>query len=572
MIPRKEYPRPQMVRDNWMNLNGTWQFEMDGNDTGMERQLQNKPVLDGTILVPFVPESRLSGLENKDFMKVVWYKRMFSLKELQKGTLLLHFGAVNYSCDVWINGQFAGSHAGGYTPFMLDITSLVWERENAIVVRARNDVRDPLQPSGKQSPRYGNYGCMYDRCTGIWQTVWMEWVPKTYIQTIKITPDPENSSVHIQVRLSGNGNGQALRGEVLLHGLQVGTIFCSFRGAVTECTVSLSQVQLWSPESPVLYDLRLSVGEDRVESYFGMRSIELKDGAFLLNGKPLFLRMVLDQGYFPDGIYTPLEDEALKNDILLSKKLGFLGARMHMKVFEPRFIYWEDRLGYLLWGEYPNWGLDDTRPEALLSMLPEWLEEVRRDYNSPAIIGWCPFNETAQARIPRLYETVYAATRAYDAMRPIIDSSGWTHAGAVSDMYDVHNYEQDPTLFAKKFQSLLTGDGAVYVNFPEQECYHGQPYWVSEFGGIHWDPVHMEAEKTTSWGYGKSPQSIEEFYARLEGLVAALTDHPKICGYCYTQLTDVYQEKNGLYKFDRGEKFDSERLRKIFSRKAAIEN
>ncbi|MBO4356136.1 MAG: beta-galactosidase, partial [Clostridia bacterium] len=332
-------------------------------------------------------------------------------------------------------------------------------------------------------------------------------------------------------------------------------------------SIKIENPVLWSIESPSLYDIEFSVGDDTVKSYFGMRKVSIKGNAIEINNKPVFQRLVLDQGYYPDGIYTAPSDEDLKRDIVLSKAVGFNGARLHMKVFEPRTSYWADKLGYILWGEYPNWGCDEGNPAALLSVLPEWLEAVERDYNSPAIVGWCPFNETgSNPKRAITFRTLYNVTRAIDPMRPIIDTSGYTHV--ITDVYDVHDYDQNPETFRARYMPLVTGEGQVFVNNRDVEKYEGQPYFVSEFGGTHWD---IDSDGSQGWGYGKRPEDIEEVYSRIEGLIKALLENPKVCAFCYTQLTDVMQEKNGMYSFDRRPKFDNERLHKVLSAKAAIE-
>ena len=589
-IPRPEYPRPRLVRDKWINLNGEWQFEIDHTDTGVERKFWERDDFNSKIIVPFVPESKLSGIEYVDFMPAVWYKRTFSVpEEWKNGRVILHFGAVDYKCEVWINGKslgldpggyknFAydgalrgingktvGCHIGGYTPFEYDITSKLVDGDNTVVVYAADDTRNRLQPSGKQSDRYYNYGCLYTRCTGIWQTVWLEYVPKTYVQKLKLTPDVDNKKLDVVLSLNERYEG-TVKVKALYDGRVVSYKEIKNAAKYSEFSLPIEEMHLWFPDSPELYDLEIEVGEDTVKSYFGMRKVAIKGYAIEINDKPIYQRLVLDQGYYPDGIYTAPTDEDLKRDIELSKKVGFNGARLHMKVFEPRLSYWTDKLGYLLWGEYPNWGLDEGDPAAMLSMLPEWLEAVERDYNSPAIIGWCPFNETRVSRKAQTFITVYNVTRAIDPMRPIIDSSGYVHAK--TDIYDVHNYEQDPEKFKATFMPLITGEGEVFVNHRGHEFYEGQPYFVSEFGGTHWD---IDADGTVGWGYGKAPEDIEEVYRRFEGLVTTLLENPKMCAFCYTQLTDVMQEKNGIYSFDRREKFDAERLYKIMTKKAAIE-
>jgi Beta-galactosidase/beta-glucuronidase len=573
--PRPEYPRPRLVRDKWINLNGEWQFTIDHGNSGYERkfyQEANSDVFDKTIIVPFVPESKLSGIEYIDFMKAVWYKKVITLPEgwcPKGGRILLNFGAVDYETTIWINEKKAGYHRGGYTPFTVDISDFVVKGENTITLYAYDDVKDNLQPTGKQvNYSYFNAGCHYTRCTGIWQTVWMEYVPSVYVKKLKLTPDVDNAKLDIRVTLNAYTNGETVTAKASFDGKVVSEITAGVTGEYADFALPMADAKLWSLDEPNLYDLEISVKDDVVTSYFGMRKVAINGYAVEINGKPVYQRLVLDQGYYPDGIYTAPTDEDLKKDVELSKAVGFNGARLHMKVFEPRLSYWADKLGYLLWGEYPNWGLDEGNKAALLAMLPEWIEAVERDYNSPAIVGWCPFNETGERRHADLFEVVYDVTRAIDPMRPIIDTSGYVHSSK-TDIYDVHDYDQNPASFKERYMSLITGEGEVHRNNKRMEKYGGQPYFVSEFGGTHWDIDKEPGD--AGWGYGEAPKTIDEFYTRFEGLINVLLDNPKMCAFCYTQLTDVYQEKNGIYAFDRRTKFDTEKLHKIMTKKAAIE-
>ena len=403
----------------------------------------------------------------------------------------------------------------------------------------------------------------------------MEYVPNNYVKTIKITPDIDAGKIDVVVSLEGDNSGvKCLTAAASFAGEQVSEVTAPVLGKFAQFSMPIPDAKLWSLEEPNLYDLTVCAGEDKVASYFGMRSVAINGYAIEINHKPVYQRLVLDQGYFMDGIYAPENDADLARDIELSKAVGFNGARMHMKVFEPRFLYYADKMGYLLWDEFPNWGLDESNPASLLSILPEWLTEMERDYNPPSVIGWCPFNETGSRRNKDVFKCVYNTTRAIDPMRPIIDTSGYVHVK--TDIYDVHNYDQNPETFKKAFEALETGEGQPFLNNRNEELYEGQPYFVSEFGGAKWvideEPAPLkENELKNDWGYGQNPEDIEAFYARFKGLVDVLLDNPKMCAFCYTQLTDVYQEQNGIYAFDRRAKFDAARLHAIMSRPAAIE-
>lgn len=587
-IPRSEYPRPELVRaDNWLNLNGQWQFAFDFGNSGRERRLwdADDAVYTHEITVPFAPESKLSGIEYVDFIAACWYRRTVVLPAAWKretGRILLHFGAVDYRSEVYVNGKKAGYHVGGYTPFTFDVTEYVIPGENRIAVFAEDNGRDPLQPTGKQVYySYYNSGCSYTRSTGIWQTVWMEYVPQSYIARLKITPCIDGGEVSfgnvkletppyvdVTVTLEGKPSSvEAVTAKASFGGREVASAAGKVCGKYASLRLYIPDPVLWNVGEPNLYDLTVTAGEDTVTSYFGMRDVRVNGYAVEINHVPVYQRLVLDQGYYPDGIYTAPTDEALRRDVELSMAAGFNGARLHMKIFEPRLLYHADRLGYLLWGEFPNWGMDESNPASLLSILPEWICELERDYNHPSVIGWCPFNETGVRRNHEIFKVVYEATRQIDPMRPIIDSSGYVHV--LTDIYDVHDYTQDPAELYRHHEALWKDGGPIWQNFPKDDApYAGQPYFVSEFGGTYWN---IDENSDPAWGYGKAPETMEEFYTRFEGLTHVLLDNPKMCAYCYTQLTDVFQEKNGIYAFDRRQKFDLERLHRIQSHKAAIE-
>ena len=581
-IPRPEHPRPQFYRESWLNLNGTWDFLFDFGNTGVERELHLDENFDRCsvqpITVPFCPESTLSGIGYTDFISAVWYRRRFTLIDAQRtGRVILHFGAVDYRCTVWINGQKAGDHTGGYSSFEFDITGLVCSGENTVTVYAEDDLRSETQPFGKQSNRYHSYACSYTRTTGIWQTVWLEFVPEHYIKSAKITPLVDEHKVLIQLQTSGGSNVCAA---ARFDGEPMGCTEAPVTCGNAVLMLDLHQLHLWDVGQPNLYDLTLTLdGGDCVQSYFGMRKVELFADGLHLNGRPVFLRTILDQGFNPDGIYTGPSDEFLKHDIELTMDLGFNGARLHQRVFEERTLYWADQLGYLVWGEYANGSMvSDGR--GIGYFLPEWMEVLNRDYSHPSIIGWCPFNESYWSHdIDGIcQQVVYDMTKTADPYRPVIDASGGLHV--VTDMFDIHDYEQDPSVLEQSLAPML--EDPTYIHNPlhnnvlARHRYGGQPYWISEYGGTFWNPELVSAgiPGKEAWGYGNAPRTEEEFAARYEGLTTVLLKCPRVCGLCYTQLTDVEQEQNGLYRYDRSRKFSDfvyDRIRKANQQIAAIE-
>ena len=571
-IPRPEHPNPQWERINWRNLNGEWEFDFDFGKSAVERELYKNGALSKKITVPFCPESVLSGIGYTDFIPSVCYRKVVNLSEEElNGKIFLHFGAVDFHSYIYINEKLAGEHLGGYASFSIDITSYAVSGENTIFVIAEDDTRSLQQPSGKQSSKYYSHGCFYTRTTGIWQTVWLEFVPETHIKSCKYYPDITNGTLTVTGEVAGDGE---LNLSAFYEGKPVGNTALTVNHGFFTAQLKLSETHLWEIGNGRLYGLELKFGNDTVKSYFGMREVELKDGKFMLNGKPVFMRTVLDQGFYPDGIYTAKDDETLKKDILISKNCGFHGARLHQKVFEKRFLYHCDKEGYIVWGEHANWGVDYTDSSALGNFLCEWTEIIERDFNSPALIGWCPINETwnyyEKRTSYRFIESVYKTTKIYDKTRPCIDTSGNYHIDK-REIYDVHDYEQDTEKFAKYYSRI--GEGIVEDQIHRKEGdiqpYFGEPVFVSEYGGIKWAP-----DADDGWGYGNAPKTEKEFIERYCTLANILLSNQYIIGLCYTQLYDVEQEQNGLYYYDRTPKFDEAafaKFRETMSAQAEIE-
>jgi len=571
-LPRPEYPRPQFVRDQWRNLNGPWTFRLDNEGRGHEAGFALSRGFETSILVPFAPESRLSGVGLTDFIEAIWYHRHLAVPGEWAGSrILLHFGGVDYESEIFVDGVSVAHHWGGSSSFEVDLTDrVVPGRVHDLVVWARDDVRSGVQPGGKQSHQRHSHDCFYSRTTGIWQSVWLEPVHPAGLRRCDIVPDLDGERFLFTPVFYQHRIGQQFRISVRDAGGETGVVVGAAANGTT-FELRIPSPRVWRPGDPWLYECTFEVlnreGEviDRVGSYAGMRKVHLEGDIICLNNEPLYLRFVLDQGFYPEGNWTAPSDEALRRDIELAMSCGFNGARLHQKVFEERFHYWADRLGYLTWGESPSWGLDVKSEVAARNFLAEWKEIVRRDRNHPSIIAWTPLNETwdtARPRVSRrLHVDAYELTRAIDPTRPVNDASGGCHV--VTDLYTVHIYEQDPAELHRKLK--LTAEGTAWQTLGDREAaWAGQPYVVSEFGGIRWIPSGRAPFAGNSWGYGDTPDSVEHFYERLTGQVEAILGCPHIRGYCYTQLTDVEQEENGLFTYEREPKFEVSRLRRIF--------
>lgn len=607
-LPRPEYPRPQFQRHSWMNLNGSWDFREDPGDCGFEAEFLQTDYPD-QINVPFCRETPLSGLHREDPVLAVWYRRKLTIPaDWHDQRILLHFGAADYETTVWVNGEEVGTHHGGHVSFTFEITQALGENQSDAIldVRCRDDWRE-AKPKGKQTDQYGPFGCCYPRTTGIWQTVWLEAVPPTYLgrpslssingEAYLITLPVQGLASDLQVQatlgedprmtiLGDPAKKEGIRFTPLADTPAVSVPARSEREVRLLLPVPEEHRHIWQPGEPHHHAIRLRLLDahsnvhDEAYTYGGLRSVSLDGNRFLINGQAIFQRLILDQGYYPDGLLTAPSDDALRRDIELSLAAGFNGARLHQKVFEERFLAHADQLGYLVWGELPDWGHDQPggdRKERHIgpAWIEEWLEAVARDRSHPAIIGWCPLNEqmpnteNQRRELARVQRILALATRLADPTRPILDASGWMHLDPQGELYDGHNYDQNPETFAAKYAQLPTR----YINredTPEELPYDGQPFFVSEFGGAKWIPGRS-TDEGTSWGYGNDPRTEEEFLTRFADLCQSLLRNPNVFGYCYTQLTDVFQECNGLYTFTREVKFPPEKLKAAQSIPAAYE-
>lgn len=566
-IPRPEYPRPDFQREKWLPLNGEWDFSFD------------EPIFDQKILVPFACETKLSGIHDTSFHNAVWYRRSFSLQEpMHDRQILLHFGAVDYTCRLWVNDQFIREHTGGQCGFSADITdALNASGENVIVLEARDDPADLEMPRGKQYWKPESESIFYTRTTGIWQSVWLEAVSPMHLCSCRITPLFDERSVRFSYALSAAPQHVTLTAEITFRGKTAGTVSVtptSARGAfdwqIDQSALSAWNYQedlVWTPEQPNLFDVTFRILEhgcevDAVQSYFGMRKVSIQNGQFLLNNRPYYQKLVLDQGYWPESLLTAPSDEAFIRDIELTKAMGFNGVRKHQKVEDPRYLYHADRMGLLVWGEI---GAAYLYSEQYADRIyREWLDVLRRDYNHPCIVVWTPLNESwgvqeieTDPRQQAHSEAMVAITKSMDTTRLVVDNDGWEHTNG--DLLTIHDYSPSGEMLRAHLGSMdaiLALRPAQRALFVGRHAYAGQPILLSEFGGVKFVPG---TEAQHSWGYCEA-DSCAAFAGKLRELFDAVRACPLVDGYCYTQLTDVETEQNGLLTYDRTPKLPLETI------------
>jgi beta-galactosidase/beta-glucuronidase len=586
---RHGYPRPLLERAEWINLNGEWDFAMDPDG---QYEAPDQVAWDAKIMVPFAPETPASGVGETGFYRSVWYRRTFRKPALTSAhRLLIHFGAVDYHATVWVNGKKLVQHDGGYTPFSADMTEFLVDDElQTICVRADDDPSDLAKPRGKQDWQREPHSIWYPRTTGIWQTVWLERVPSTYIGHLRFTPVMERWEIGFEATLAGRRRD----------GLRL-TVKLKYRDqliADDTYTVVAGEVHrriafsdpgiddyrnelLWTPATPNIIDVELKLwsgrGEliDQARSYTALRSIAIQGDRLVLNGRPYPLHLVLDQGYWPDTGITPPDDEALRRDIELTKGMGFNGVRKHQKIEDPRYLYWADVMGLLVWEEMPS-AYRYTR-QSIDRLTGEWIAAMERDLSHPCIIAWVPFNESwgvpdlPDSPAQRHYvQALYHLTKTMDPTRPVIGNDGWE--SVATDIIGIHDYDDSPERIGKRYGTddmlprlfkrerpggrlLMLGD----------EAPGNQPVMLTEFGGIAYsdDPEH-------TWGYARA-DSAEEYAAHVLDLLSVVRSLHVLAGFCYTQLTDTYQEANGLLYADRTPKIPIEEIASAMGRPLAME-
>lgn len=574
---RKDYPRPQFVRENYRIINGEWDFIFDDNDIGLRQNWKEGIPAEKIIRVPFSYETNLSGIADTDIHPIVWYQRTEKFLHTKEQRVWLWLEGCDYHTILWVNGVHIGEHIGGYSRFGFDITEALIDGNAKIVIR----VHDPLIPDtarGKQRWQKENYGCWYVQTTGIWKSVWSEIVSESYLEHVKITPDYDQRQVAITYTMVGNMETVELETRIILENKTI----CSDRMKVCSTEFSRSYdlqgegctwgVAEWSPQSPNLYELEFWVYKgdklvDKVDSYFGLRKISIDNGVIRLNNTPLYQKMVLDQGYWGESGITPPDDDALIRDIDLILEMGFNGVRKHQKIEDERFLYWCDVKGLLVWSEMG--AFYKYTDEGAKRFTAEWQNILRQNYNHPSIITWVPFNESwgvpniSAQKVQQLFtEAIYHLTKSYDPYRPVICNDGWEHT--ISDIITLHDYDHDGENMLRRYGKNITpvlenkvSHGQYKYAFADGYSYQGQPVIISEYGGVAYS-------NEEGWGYNERAKSEEEFCERTDELTTAIRQMPAVCGYCITQLTDVQQEVNGLLYGNRRPKADISKLRDIF--------
>lgn len=589
----KDYPRPQFVRNNWENLNGVWDFAFDDDNLGEDQRWFDAFPQAQTIQVPFTYETKASGIEDTTRHDVVWYRRSLRVDaaRLEVEDYVIHFEGSDYLTKVWVNGQYVGYHQGGYARFSFEISKLLHDGENSITIRAE-DSFDRQQPRGKQRWRSSNYICWYIQTTGLWKTVWSEYVPKIRLSYVKMTPNLRQECLELEFEI--HAPEHRLGGDLMVETVvtlagepinrQITSLYSSHVCTRLDVTCGKEDpfhenVNCWTPERPTLYDVQFRILEqdqvlDEVGSYFAMRQISIDGPNVLLNGHPIYQRLILDQGYWEDTHLTPPSEEALIEDIDKIRALGFNGVRKHQKIEDERFLYWCDVKGLLLWSEAP--AAYQYSDKAVADFTVQWMEMVKQNYNHPCIIIWVPFNESwgiSQVAVRQdqqsFNEAIYYLTKSMDPHRPVIANDGWEHT--ISDILTLHDYEPSGDKLKSRYldhkQELLScqiyhcGD---HKAFADGYSYRGQPVILSEYGGIAFD------NGESGWGYGKKVDSTQAFVERFDCITTTIKELPYVCGYCYTQVTDVQQEINGLMDIHRQPKVDPEVIREINLRDAGL--
>ncbi len=580
----KDYPRPQFTRKQWQNLNGEWNFIFDDNDEGEKKGYFKAFPKNKKINVPFTYETKLSGIEDESVHYIVWYNRKLDIsKEQLQNKIILNFEGSDYKTKVWINGNYIGENIGAYSRFSFDIENYVIQGENDITIKVEDSLSKD-QPRGKQRYKKESWKCWYIQTTGIWKTVWLEWVSKKYLKSIKNTPKMDKINLEIETNLLETDfekQNYYIEIEISFAGQILNKTKEPLNTNYQKVEMNIVQegvehiLQKWSTNQPNLYDINYKLYcEDKVidivDSYFGVRDISIEGNKIYLNGEQLYLKLILDQGYWKQSHLTPPNEECLIKDIESVLEFGYNGIRKHQKIEDERFLYWCDVKGLLVWSEMANcYNFDDN---SLQNFTNEWIKVIKQNYNHPSIITWVPINESWGVpevslckKEQNFINSLYYLTNAMDDTRLVISNDGWEHT--ISDIITIHDYKQDHELLYEEYtdkemkvlNNLKEYNGKHFL-FANGYKYEGQPVIMSEYGGI---AIYSEE----GWGYGKQVKDKKEFVDRFTKLTKAINNIPYISGYCYTQLTDVQQEINGLMDSERNYKIAPNIIRNVNSQK-----
>lgn len=581
-MEKLKYPNPQFIRENWLDLNGDWQFAFDDHDVGeSNQQFLNDDFYTMTIQVPYSYHTKNSGIEIKEDHPIVWYKKDISLNVDQEKRYLLHFGAVDYKCDIWINDVHITTHIGGHTPFCVDLTKYI--SSNFCLIIRVEDHNLPTQPIGKQSWKNNNFLCWYTRTIGIWQPVWIEEVGQTYLSHIETTPQIDQASLQIDAYINNDDKNAYLKTEVFYKGDLITSFISSFKSKRARFTIDVSdeesdfRLHFWHPNTPNLYDITYQIIKedeilDHVQSYFGMRKIEAKGNKIYLNNQEFYQKLILDQGYFYHGGLTGTVDE-LKNDVMKIKEMGFNGARKHQKIEDHRYMYLCDKIGLVMWAELPSsFEYSSISNE---NVLKEFHGFIDKHYNHPCVICYTVLNESwginevySNPLEQNFINALVYLVKSLDTSRLVVGNDGWEHA--LTDILTIHDYNSDENSIRESYKDIVEAANGSPSKTSNRHCYNegyhynGCPFMISEFGGIAY---HTEDTKDDNWGYGKRLTSKEDVLNKIKALHFAIMDIEGACGFCYTQLSDVEQEVNGLLDHHHEYKFDPEEIKKILEYK-----
>ncbi|MRN25392.1 glycoside hydrolase family 2 [Romboutsia ilealis] len=579
ILDKLHYPRPQFIRGNWIDLNGEWEFAFDDEDKGQfEKSFMNNNFFDRKIIVPYSYHTKNSGIHLNEDHQIVWYKKDLKIDIKENKRYILNFGAVDYKCDIWIDENHIATHIGGHTPFTVDLTNHLKE-DSTIYIRVE-DRNLCIQPIGKQSWKKENFLCWYTRTVGIWQQVWIEEVGEIYLTDIKMTPQIDNASIDLDILISDDDKDVDLYGEVYFDGELINKFVTNFKSNRARLTVDVSsespdfRLNFWTPNTPNLYDIKFKLCKndktlDYIDSYFGMRKVESIGRKIYLNNQEFYQKLILDQGYFKDGGLTATPEE-LKDDVLKIKEMGFNGARKHQKIEDNRFMYLCDTLGLVMWAEMPStFEYSNKTNENITKELYSFID---KHYNNPSVIVYTLLNESwginevySDKKQQNFVNALVYLTKSLDNSRLVVGNDGWEHT--ISDILTIHDYNSDKDTMAKSYENIDEATNGSPSKTSTRRCYsegykyNNGPIMISEYGGVAYNTNKDDTEE--SWGYGERLNSMDSVINKIEELTKVVMDINDVCGFCYTQLSDVEQEINGLLDHNHQYKFDPKKIREI---------